>query len=183
MRLPKFAFVLVALVTILTVGCATTQPLGGQASDAAITSKVKSKIAADPEVNPFRIDVDTHDGVVTLRGKVEKAVARDEAEKHAAATRGVTSVRNQITVVGANADGSFLSDKGIAAKVKSKLAADPELNPFNIDVDVEDGHVTLSGAVRSATARAEAEKLAANTKGVTGVSNELEVVPHGGSQS
>jgi len=181
---PVLVVLTVALATVLvaalTAGCSSTRPFRDQATDAGITAKVKSKIAADPEVNPFRIDVDTTDGVVTLRGKVEKEGARTEAEQLAANTGGVTSVRNLITVVGPDADGSYLSDKGIAAKVKSKLTADPQLNPFNIDVDVEDGHVTLSGAVRSATARAEAEKLAADTGGVVGVTNELTVVPHGG---
>ncbi len=171
----KFSLAFVLLAAIVAVGCASTRPMRDQASDAAITTKIKSKLAADPEVNPFRIDVDTLDGVVSLRGRVEKESARAEAEKHALDTRGVVSVRNQITVVGADSDGDYLSDKGIGAKIKSKIIADPQLNPFNIDVDVENGHVTLSGVVRSATARAEAEKLATDTAGVEGVSNELTV--------
>ena len=175
----RHTLALVAFAVLLATGCASTRPVGDQASDAAITTKVKSKIAADPEVNPFRIDIDTTDGVVTLRGKVEKEAARAEAEKHATATRGVVEVRNLITIADPDAPGTYLTDKGIAAKVKSKLAADPELNPFNIDVNVQDGVVTLTGAVRSATARAEAEKLAVGTKGVQSVQNELEVVPHG----
>ena len=174
MKLMKSTLLLITLVTLLA-GCSSTRPIKDQASDAAITTKITSKLAADPEVNPFRIDVDTMDGVVVLKGRVEKESARTEAEKLAAATKGVVSVRNQITVVGPNADGSYLSDKGIAAKVKSKITADPQLNPFNIDVDVNDGHVTLSGVVRSATARAEAEKLAAGTAGVLGVTNELKI--------
>ena len=68
-----------------------------------------------------------------------------------------------------------MSDGWITTKIKSKITADPELNPFNIDVDTQDGVVTLSGTVASADRRAEAEKLARGTKGVVDVINELVV--------
>ncbi len=168
---------LLLTLTALTLACSSTRPVKDQARDSAITTKITTKIAADPEVNPFNIDVDTTDGNVVLRGKVEKESARAEAEKHARSTQGVRSVTNDIVVVGRNeSDDSYFSDAGIATKIKTKLAADPELNPFNIDVDVQDGNVLLTGRVRSATAKAEAEKLARGTKGVQDVDNQLEVV-------
>lgn len=165
---------LVAL-SIVAVGCSSTRPVSDQVSDSAITTKITSKLAADPEINPFRVDVDTTEGRVTLRGSVEKEAARAEAEKHARATKGVVSVDNRIDVV-APGEGRTLGDAAISTKVKAKLTADPELNPFNIDVDTRDGRVTLSGRVRTAAAKAEAEKLALATEGVKSVANELEVV-------
>ncbi len=171
------ALVLASALALTTVACATTQPAGQQLSDSAITSKVKAKLAADPQVNPFNIDVDTLDGKVVLRGEVEKDVARVEAEKLALATAGVASVDNRIEVVSAaEEDDSVLSDAAITAKVKAKLAADPQVNPFNIDVDTRDGRVTLSGKVKTETAVEQAAQLAASTAGVASVENDLQVV-------
>ncbi|HSK81461.1 MAG TPA: BON domain-containing protein [Thermoanaerobaculia bacterium] len=68
-----------------------------------------------------------------------------------------------------------LSDAGITAKVKARLVADPEVNPFHIDVDTVDGRVTLNGKVRSEDVRAEAEKLASRTEGVKSVVNLIQV--------
>lgn len=165
-------------IAVVVTACASTRPVSDQVSDAAITTKITTKLAADPEVNPFNIDVDTTDGHVVLRGKVEKEAAKVEAEKHARDTKGVQSVRNAIVVVGHDeSDDSYFSDAGIATKVKSKITADPELNPFNIDVDVQDGVVLLTGRVRTQAAKDEAEKLARDTKGVVRVDNELEVAP------
>lgn len=90
-----------ALVALLSLGaCASNQTAGEAVDDAAITAKVKSKLAADPEINPFNIDVDTRDGVVTLSGTVEKAEARSEAEDLARGTDGVRRVVNNIQVGG-----------------------------------------------------------------------------------
>ena len=165
----------IAALLPFTVACSSTRPVSDQVSDSAITTKITSKLAADPEINPFRIDVDTNEGRVTLRGSVEKDGAREEAEKHARATKGVVSVDNRIEVV-PSGESRMLSDAAITTKVKARLTADPELNPFNIDVDTRNGAVTLTGRVRTQAARAEAEKLARGTQGVKSVANELEVV-------
>lgn len=167
-------WILFALLAV-TVGCASNRTVGEQADDSTITTKITAKLAADPEVNPFNIDVDTFDGEVTLRGEVEKEFAKTEAERLARDTRGVRSVRNEIAVVSPADKQGRPSDAWITTKVKSKITADPELNPFNIDVDTQGGRVTLSGEVKTRAARDEAEKLARNTRGVVAVVNELKV--------
>jgi osmotically-inducible protein OsmY len=155
--------------------CSSTQSASTQVDDAAITTAVKTKLTADPEINSFNIDVDTDEGVVRLSGTVEKARARAEAGRLARNTPGVRAVRNDIEV-GRTTAGERLSSAGLAAKVKAKIVADPELNPFNIDVDGGGvGEITLSGRVATRSARAEAERLARNTEGVRDVRNLLEV--------
>lgn len=74
----------------------------------------------------------------------------------------------------------YARDAEITAKVKAKLTADPEVNPFRIDVDAVDGRVTLNGKVRTEAQRREAEELARGTEGVVEVVNLLEVGPRGG---
>lgn len=164
-----------ALAVLMIAACASTRTAGRQLDDSTITTRVKSKLAADPEVNPFNIDVDTLDGVVTLRGRVESERAEAMALSLARGTSGVVEVIDEIEI-GRKRMAERGSDAWIATKVKSKLVGDPEVNPFNIDVDVVDGKVILSGRVRNATARDEAEKLAADTAGVIEVDNRIEVV-------
>jgi len=68
--------------------------------NATITSKVKSRLAADPGINALYIDVDTDNGRVTLKGKVALAGQREIAERIARQTEGVKDVVNQIQVAG-----------------------------------------------------------------------------------
>lgn len=71
--------------------------------DAGVTTRVKARLVADPEVNAFHIDVDTVDGAVTLNGKVATEHQRREAEELASRTEGVRSVNNLIQVAGKEA--------------------------------------------------------------------------------
>jgi len=83
----------------LAVGaCSSTKSAQTQVDDAAITARVKAKLAADGDINPFNIDVDTNLGVVTLQGRVKKEDTRSKAERYARQTGGVKRVINLITV-------------------------------------------------------------------------------------
>ncbi len=68
------------------------------ADDAAITATVKAKLIADPEIKALDINVSTYENVVILEGKVAAASQRSAAEKLARESRGVRSVRNELTV-------------------------------------------------------------------------------------
>ncbi|HEV8578126.1 MAG TPA: BON domain-containing protein [Thermoanaerobaculia bacterium] len=96
LRVPVVCFV---LVLALALGaCSSTRTAGTQVDDAAITAAVKAKLAADGDINPFNIDVDTNEGVVTLQGRVEKEEARSKAEQLARETDGVKRVINLVKV-------------------------------------------------------------------------------------
>jgi len=98
-QLLRLSVVCLALVMALALGaCSSTKTAGTQVDDAAITAKVKAKLAADGDINPFNIDVDTNEGVVTLQGRVAKDDARTKAEQLARDTDGVTRVINLIKV-------------------------------------------------------------------------------------
>jgi hyperosmotically inducible protein len=68
------------------------------ADDAAITATVKAKLIADADVKALDINVSTYENVVILQGKVAAASQRSRAEKLARESRGVRSVRNELTV-------------------------------------------------------------------------------------
>ena len=70
-------------------------------SGAALTGKVKSALATDVGLKTVTgIDVDSEDGVVTLKGKVDTADQKKRAEQVAKKVGGVKSVKNQLTVSG-----------------------------------------------------------------------------------
>lgn len=68
---------------------------------------------------------------------------------------------------------SHFSDGSINAQVRAALAADKELRPLRIDVDTENGIVTLSGLAPTASAKAHADEVARTVNGVVSVNNQL----------
>jgi len=69
------------------------------ASDTAITTELKAKFLAEKGLDSMDIKVATTQGVVTLRGQVEKARQSSLAEKIARETKGVRGVKNKISVM------------------------------------------------------------------------------------
>ena len=71
--------------------------------------------------------------------------------------------------------GDAVSDSTITAEVKSALAADPQLSALKIDVDTNNGVVTLTGPAPDEQSKSRATQIAAAPKGVMRVENRLEV--------
>lgn len=78
-----------------------TRTVAATAKDATITATVKAKLLADDDIAGMKIDVDTRNQVVMLKGKVGTEVQLTRAEAIAAKVDGVTRVDNQL-VVGSN---------------------------------------------------------------------------------
>lgn len=167
----------ILLVTAGLAACSSSQTVGEEVDDAGITSRVKARLAADPDVNPFEIDVDTTDMVVTLRGYVDDAEDRGAAERIARDTEGVRRVVNRIEVGEAPDmnEGNEVPDVAVVAAVQAAFAASETVDATDIDVDANEGHVTLSGTVSSAAERDEAIRLARGAEGVVRVTSELEI--------
>jgi hyperosmotically inducible protein len=194
-RITSFLGILAAVA--FAVACAQT--------DAGITGKVKSKLAADDTVKAYQIDVDTKDKVVTLSGNVDTQAAKDQAVVLARGTEGVADVVDNITVAGGSAAmpgehpagemgggaamggnapnpepdrpvGTVMDDAAITAAVKAKLLADPTVGGLKIDVDTRNGVVYLTADhMKSQTEIDMAIKLAKETSGVKSVENKLVV--------
>jgi hypothetical protein len=68
-----------------------------------------------------------------------------------------------------------VTDATITGAVNAALVADGKLSAMKIDVDTENGVVTLTGPAPDESSRARATELAANVKGVNRVENQLVV--------
>lgn len=165
------------------LGCATTRPAVEQSNDSVITGRVGRRLVADPEVKRYAIDVDTLDGVVYLRGKVDSASMKTSAENIARSTDGVREVVNEL-IVDANQEGDATDgDVGIKTRVGAALSGDDDVRRVNVDVDVIDGVVTLSGVVHNEAEAKEVERIASQTEGVLGVKNELKIEQTGNADT
>lgn len=67
-------------------------------TDAAITSEVKTKFLAEPGVSGLSINVDTNNGVVTLKGTVKTKAEANKAVMIARNSKGVKRVVNKMKV-------------------------------------------------------------------------------------
>jgi len=83
------------VINELTVGERT---VGSWIDDVTISSKVKSQLIGNSLIKAGDIDVSSSQGVVTLIGRVGSQAIKDDAERIARATKGVTDVTNELLV-------------------------------------------------------------------------------------
>jgi osmotically-inducible protein OsmY len=88
---------------VVAVGCAgsrTQESTGEYLDDAAISTKVKSKLLVDENASGLAINVETFKGVVQLSGFVKSELEKQRAEEIATGVDGVRRVENRISVRG-----------------------------------------------------------------------------------
>jgi hypothetical protein len=74
------------------------EKIGDTLDDAWIHTKIVAKLIANTTTPERRINVDVVNNVVTLRGTVDTAQAKADAEKIARETEGVKTVKSQLKV-------------------------------------------------------------------------------------
>ena len=98
------AAIFASILVFGVAGCATDHDrrgideTGAVASDTWITTKVKSDLAVEKDVDATDIGVHTYEGVVTLTGDVDNQAEADKAVRVASEIKGVKSVLNQMKV-------------------------------------------------------------------------------------
>ena len=76
----------------------TTTTVGEKLDDAAITAKVKAALIADSRTHAYKVDVATHDGMVSLSGEVASDEEKAAVEAVASKVKGIKSLKNGLTV-------------------------------------------------------------------------------------
>jgi osmotically-inducible protein OsmY len=71
--------------------------------------------------------------------------------------------------------GSYIDDAGITTAVKAKFVEDKSVDASSISVETLNGEVMLSGFAKSASEKANAERIARGVNGVKRVKNEIAV--------
>lgn len=75
--------------------------------------------------------------------------------------------RDQSTV------GEYIDDTTVTARIKARMADDPEVGAGAISVETLNGTVQLSGFADSETEKRRADEIARSTKGVKAVNNDI----------
>lgn len=164
-------------------------------SDDEIADDVRDFLRSDPYVDKLDITVHVHQGTASLMGTVDSHFERWQAEDLAARTRGVTAIRNMLSVsyepfesqpsfydwdvVEAEYDFEPITltrraDWEIRQDVRQEMFWSPFVDADQVEVEVDEGSVTLSGTVNSFTERRQAEE-EAYEGGAVAVDNNLKV--------
>jgi hyperosmotically inducible protein len=166
---------------------AAADTMSQDVTEARQESQIWTSYALSPYLRANDLKVSVNDGKATLTGTVEDDVNKDLAKQIAMGVKGITDVDNQIVV---QADyvpakrstterdfGEVVDDASITSAVKSKLLWSAKTDGLTTDVDTNRGKVRLTGSADTAAEKDLAGRLAANTKGVTSVDNQLVVKP------
>ncbi len=147
-------------------------PIAAQeATDTEITSAVNTEMRIDNAVSANNIDVSTTDGVVTLSGTVNSILAKERAQALAEATAGVRAIVNRVEVEPTTPR----SDAELKQAVSNAWLFDPATSDYQLEAEVDDGVVTITGTVTSYAEKDLAATVAKGVRGVTDVINEVDV--------
>lgn len=168
-------------------------------ADAAVDKNVKTALEADTTLQDSKLSVKSvNKGVVLLSGTASSLSAHLRAVRVAARVDGVRRVASEIESPDMLADreirqdeqatpsapaaadrsvGTTFSDMWISTAAKVRLMADGDTPAMEINVDTDNGVVTLFGVVPTKEAKAAAEANVRKVDGVKQVDNALEVVP------
>lgn len=161
----------IALTITLCVSAIASTSQDRPLDDQDVADAVENELSYDGVVDVNSIEVNVVDGVVELTGICRNLLARERAAEIAELVKGVRSVTNRIVVKPLE----MRSDDVVRADVADALLRDPATDAYELDVDVEDGTVTLTGEVDSWAEKELAERVVKGVRGVTGVDNRVSV--------
>jgi osmotically-inducible protein OsmY len=146
------------------------------ADDASLTAKAKIALFADARIKGSGIAVETTQGAMMLRGKVDSSDARLAAEGIARGIDGVKSVKNDLEIAPpARREATDDKDAAITTRVTARFAKDASLKNAGIRAQTNAGVVSLSGEVQDLMTSAQASWVAWQVPGVKSVQNDLTV--------
>lgn len=137
--------------------------------DTDVANEIINAFKWNWEIPEDKIKVRVEKGWITLEGSVQWQYQREAATNAVKKLMGVTGVSNNIMMKSESKDA--IEKKDIEDALKRNWSIDDE----DIDVDVADHKVTLTGVVDSWYQKDEAGRIAWNAPGVWSVDNELTV--------
>ncbi|MCO5946788.1 BON domain-containing protein [Mucilaginibacter flavidus] len=134
---------------------------------------VLDAIRWEPLLKLAEIGVDANDGIVTLSGVVDSYIKKSQAEVTAKKITGVRAVVEKIVVKFNNDDEK--SDSEIATAVLNALKSNRDIPFDKIQVEVENGRVTLDGKLEWNHQKEAAQKSASNIDGIKVLTNNIKI--------
>ncbi|MFM0593691.1 BON domain-containing protein [Paraburkholderia dilworthii] len=142
-------------------------------TDQQLQHDVEEELAWDPAVTVTDVGVEVKERIVTLSGHPSSYAEKLAAEKAAQRVAGVKAVVVDMNVRLPN--GAVRTDEDIANSIRSILKWTVGVPESSVQVQVEKGWITLRGDVDWAYQRHVVARAVCHMRGVTGVSNLIEV--------
>jgi len=167
----KFKYLLIALVPIMLLQACATAVVTGAATGASIAYdrrtagsviddqgiEFKASLATfnDKEIyDQSHINFTSYNGSVLITGETLTESLKQKVHSLVKSIPKVKRIHNELVIAAPSALPSRSSDAWITSKIKTKLAAEKNVDPFFIKVVTEHGIVYLMGVV----SRAEADR-------------------------
>ncbi len=138
--------------------------------DSKIAQAIEIELLTDDSVSAHLIDVEVEDGIVNLSGSIDNILAKDRATKIAESIKGVRAVTNRITVKPPKRN-----DETIEGDIRQAFQEDQATDSYQIDVNVDDGEVTLRGTVDSWAEKSLCGEVAKSVTGVKSLQNNITI--------
>jgi osmotically-inducible protein OsmY len=146
-------------------------------TDALLKSDVTSELAWDTSVGERAgIGIAVRDGVVTVSGQVDNYMQKQAIERAVRRVSGVRGIAMDLEVK--LAAGARPSDTDIAQAALNAMRWHSMVPEERVQIEVEDGHVTLSGELDWAYQVASAEQCVRPLLGVKDITNGIRIRPH-----
>jgi osmotically-inducible protein OsmY len=145
-------------------------------SDTLLRQNVLEELDFEPSVNDAHIGVVADKGVVTLTGHVSSYAEKLAAEAAVKRVKGVRAIAQEIEV--RYPFEKKTADDEIASRALSILRWSAVIPQNAVQLEVEDGWITLTGDVDWQFQRIAAEAQLRRLSGVAGVINRISIKPH-----
>jgi len=181
MKRTTCSLIIAAALTTASMSANAENEWSDKAKDAWIDGKAETTLLFNGNLDSFDINTDVNDGVIVLTGKVDTDVDKALAEELMLSLEGVEEVDNQLTVIKDEDDSDTaqimqtLKDSKVESVVKTRLLFESEVSGTDIEVEVENGVVTLTGTLDSNAERDLAVTIAENTDDVKNVVSNLTI--------
>ncbi len=145
-----------------------------QRSDGAIQDDILRRFEGDSLLRGAgEVRIEVEDGIVSLLGQVHSLAELEEASLVAGEVAGVRAIDTELSI----ARDEYRPDETVKRDVLAAFENDVYLSDCPVNVMVDDGKITLIGAVSSVFEKERAANEAWWTPGVKGVNNKIEVIP------
>jgi osmotically-inducible protein OsmY len=143
-------------------------------TDEQLQADVLAELRSDPRIHSNEIGVIVKDGGVTLTGLVADYAEKLAAESAAKRVKGVRAIAEDVEVK--MPAEIRTSDEGLAERISQILSWSSPFRNTNIQAEVRQGHVTLTGDVERLYQKQTAAQRIAELEGVRGIFNRIRVL-------
>ena len=164
---------LVALVStgllVTTIACSMGGPDYEEQANKALDGANLDAVDADYDASERVVHV-----TGTVPSEIDRQRAGDIVEQ---AVNNGARVANEVTVAGGHEEIADDLDGGIETRLENLVELDPALKDRSISFDANNGVVTITGRVQTASEREKVETMTRGEAGVRDVTNALEIGP------